>query len=583
MLGRIKHKLNSTKSKLDINQDAFFNVNLSGEMKELPPGDINHVVNAGREFEKERKETTIYRLLGTVNTIFSNPLMNMDTEGNTVPQEFGATQVLQENGLGLDMFDEFILKNEPFTQSNFGTSTLTFEESYKTLLEEKDGWFGFFERDITKLRPCKFYQIEPTRKRFSLTDVDNENWKLTITYPARKDYLHKTINGGLLIISSESVTTGGVPMVALATSIKHGLSNGDKVRLTGMSNSDLNGDFTVKRLGLDNGDFKENYFVISVDPSNVTIGTMSGRAKRVLNGQESEYYARIFRNIMINKGDYDLYNLAFSNTIFNDKNAQFIINENINVGGIKDNLGRPLSELYLTIVKTDSNSMFHKVQSGLDLEPITLNISDDELSNVRKLTYDVNNSSDPIEGNIKLDTNPSASTFNEFFGDIVEYNKFELVEKKLTDVFHRFNTKNRELNFYTSPPKGPRREGYMYKPHHLIKIREFSSFIEQGDVNTIGIPDYAEDLGDGRFLWRDLLDIGVFDGGELLDYPFTNGSHYIHQNFCFITMRQDPFSEYDLYYSGTLIGTPTTPFDPPDQIGGVITDRFGIKASDDGC
>jgi len=574
MIGRIIHKLNSVRSKLDINQDTFLNVNLSGEMKELPPGEINHVVNAGREFDKERQETTIYRILGTINTIFSNPLMNMDTEGNGVPQEFGSDQVLQENGLGLDMFNEIILKNEPFTQDNFGPPSLSFEEAYKTLLDEKDGWFGFFERDVTKLRPCKYYQIEPTRKRFSLTDIDNENWKLTITYPARKDKTHKTIDGGLLIISSVSVTSGGVPMVALATSLSHGLSNGDRVRLSSMPNSELNGYFTVKRLGLDNGDFKENYFVIDVDPTNVTIGTITGRVKRVVNGQESEYYARIFRKILVSDNDYDLYPLAFSNTIFNDKNAQFIINENVNVGGITDNLGRPLSELYLTLIKTDSNTMFHNTQSGLDLEPITLNLSDDELSNVRRLTYDPNNSSNSIEGNIKLDTN------NEFFGDIVEYNRFELTEKILTDVFHRFNTKNRELNYFITPPKGPRREGYIYKPHHLIKIREFSSFIEQGDVNTVDTPNYAEDLGDGRFLWRDLLDIGVFDGGELLDYPFTNGAHYIYQNFCFMTMRQDPFSEYGLYYSGTLFGDD---FDPPDPIGEVITDRFGIKLSDDGC
>jgi len=157
-----------------------------------------------------------------------------------------------------------------------------------------------------------------------------------------------------------------------------------------------------------------------------------------------------------------------------------------------------------------------------------------------------------------------------------------LVEKKLADVFHRFNTKNREIIYSdnNNAPNGPRREGYLYKPHHLIKIREFSSFIEQGDANTVGIPDYAEDLGDGRFLWRDLLDIGVFEGGDLLDYPFTNGAHYIHQNFCFMTMRQDPFSDYGLYYSGTLFGDD---FDPPDPIGETITDKYIVKLSDDGC
>ncbi len=575
MIGRIKHKLNSARSKLNINQDTFLNVNLSGEIKELPPGEINHVVNAGREFDKERQENTTYRLLGTINTIFSNPLMNMDSSV-PIPTEFGIDKIIPDEGLGLDVFNEFILQNDLFSNQSIGSPTLTFEEAYTTLLDEKYGWFGFFERDITKLRPCKFYQIEPTRKRFTLTDIDHENWKLTITYPYRKYDEHPTIKGGLLVISSVAVNTGGVPMVALATSVSHGLSNGDRVRLTDMPNTELEGEFTVKRLGLDNGDFKENYFVISVDPSTVTTGSITGRAKRVVNGQESEYYARIFTKVYDFDISYDLYPLAFSNTIFNDKNAQFVINENIDVGGLRDNLGRPISELYLTLLKTDSDELFHNVQSGLDLEPISFNLSDPQLSNARKLT-DGPNSFTPLPGetNIKLDTT------DDFFGDIVEYNKFELAEKKLADVFHRFNTKNREQIYsINESPKGPRREGYLYKPHNLIKIREFSSFIEQGDANTVGIPDYAEDLGDGRFLWRDLLDIGVFEGGDLLDYPFTNGAHYIYQNFCFMTMRQDPFSDYGLYYSGTLFGDD---FDPPDPIGETLTDKYIVKLSDDGC
>jgi hypothetical protein len=56
---------------------------------------------------------------------------------------------------------------------------------------------------------------------------------------------------------------------------------------------------------------------------------------------------------------------------------------------------------------------------------------------------------------------------------------------------------------------GPRQEGYVYKPHSLITIRSLSSYIEQGDTSVVGIPDYATDLGDGRFLWRDILDIGL--------------------------------------------------------------------------
>ena len=49
------------------------------------------------------------------------------------------------------------------------------------------------------------------------------------------------------------------------------------------------------------------------------------------------------------------------------------------------------------MIKTDSDDLFHHVQSGLDLEPITLNLSDPELSNARKLTYGPN-SSTPLPG-----------------------------------------------------------------------------------------------------------------------------------------------------------------------------------------
>jgi len=571
MKGRIRHRLNIFRSKLDVNEDTFVNVSLSGDLKPLPPGEINHVLNVGKEFNNERQYSTIYRLIGTITPLFSNPLMNMRTTG-LVPDKFGTSQSISENDLGLDVFDRDIFKKEPFSVQAI-PPTLSFSEAFNKGLAENDGWFGFFDPDITKGGLCTFYDIEPTRKRFELGSYVNNNWKITITYPSSVDTTHITVNGGLLITGSEEVTVGGVPMVALTTATYHGLSNGDKVRLTNMSNIGYDGDFTVARLGLDNGDYQNNYFVINLNPNDVTLGVVSGRMKRLVNGQESEYYVREFEKLLDNDGNYEMYPLGFSNNVFNDKNYQFIINQDIDVYGLTDNLGRPLSELYLTIIKTDSNGMFHNVQSGLDLEFLPNNLTPPELSNVRKITYDPSTTHTPLESNILLSN-------SKFLGDIVEYNKFELIEKPLTDVLHRFNTKNREISFGNSVAMGPRREGYLYKPHHLIKIREFSLFIEQGDENTIGIPDYAENLGDGRYLWRDLLDIGVFDGGELLDYPFTNGAHYIHQNYCFMTMRQDPFSLYELYYQGDRFGNP---FDPPDPIGDTITDKFEVKQSDDGC
>ena len=105
-------------------------------------------------------------------------------------------------------------------------------------------------------------------------------------------------------------------MIGIATSTHHGLSNGDKVRLTDMPSTQYNGEFTVIRRGLDNGDLKDNYFVIDLDPTTVNVGDFTGRMKRVVGGQESEYYLRVFEKLLQKDDDYEMYQLAFSNSLF---------------------------------------------------------------------------------------------------------------------------------------------------------------------------------------------------------------------------------------------------------------------------
>ena len=281
--------------------------------------------------------------------------------------------------------------------------------------------------------------------------------------------------------------------------------------------------------------------------------------------------------------DYSIYPLAFSNTVFNDQNYQITFNNEVDVEGIKDNLGRPLSELFLTFVKTRDNNFMSSVKSGLDLEYLSGNLLDEELSNIRRIhngTTSPFQTHTPLPGETNIIMNP-INIDDEFYGDVVEYNKTELVENILSDVLHRFNTSNRDGSTQNQDyAKGPRREGYMYKPHHQIPIRLYSSFIEQGYTATTGnIPDYSEKLNGGKYIWRDLLSIGVpLANGETLEYPFTNNSHYIYDNICFVMKRQDPFNLYGLYYGGD-----TDNQDPADPRGETITDKFVTKNSEDVC
>ena len=84
----------------------------------------------------------------------------------------------------------------------------------------------------------------------------------------------------------------------------------------------------------------------------------------------------------------------------------------------------------------------------------------------------------------------------------------------------------------------------------------------------------TQTLGDGRYLWRDLLPIGFNQSDEnALDYPFLNGSNYMYDNYCFYVKRQDPFDNWDLYYSSF----------PNDPIGERLTDKFNTNSSQYVC
>ena len=168
----------------------------------------------------------------------------------------------------------------------------------------------------------------------------------------------------------------------------------------------------VIRLGFENK-HKDYYFSIYGDelfeklndfktPSKVEI-----RVRKVSNGGLCKYYFRKFRRIP-NFNNTNVYNdgiisnneikecsnkafnstlnsLGFSRTIYNDNNAQLIFNDNIELKGLKDNLGRDISEIYLTIIKNNkgykewyedkdytnsaitNSRCFGKITSGVDM------------------------------------------------------------------------------------------------------------------------------------------------------------------------------------------------------------------------
>lgn len=212
--------------------------------------------------------------------------------------------------------------------------------------------------------------------------------------------------------------------------------------------------------------------------------------KKIENGYDNKYYFRKFKLIenvySVADGDeikqvrkplsYTQNKIAFGNNIYGDRTAQVIFNDDICVDGLKDNLGRPLSTVYFVAIKTNRghkewyelgdlsadtveySHCFSDVTSGLDLhwDPEAVKYNVRKLHNVFKedlteedyaegldiMLSDVptgsyNGTPKPLESGITID-------MDDFYGDIVEFNKVNYTETVLEKVYHRFNTAQRE-------------------------------------------------------------------------------------------------------------------------------------------
>lgn len=544
MYNRFKQILNRTKSVNSTNQDIKSNLNFISSYKELPYNDINEIVNAYEVFSKERNDSDKYRFIGSIRLLTSNPLIDISGQDSLAMLDSTRFRNTNPLELNIDITDD---------------GDYTFKESYNNYFNETDGWYSYINPSLETPNKCERIDFSPKRTAFELINNQQNNWYFYLTYPSKIDETHKLVNDGLLIVDAGTAKIGSIEKQYLVSAVKHNLNAGDKVRLSGIGN--FNGDYTVKRLGMDNGKLRDYTFVIDLPANSINVGTgIELRMKKIYLGEESKYYFRIFTPITETK-DYELYNLAYSTTIFGDKVGQIIFNgdkngnSDVKIGGLKDNLGRPISEMYFTAIKGKKygDKSFSKIKSGINI-PLIGGITDyKDVPDIRRIH---NVSSHVPESHIPLETD--IDDFNSsFYGDVVEYNRLYLKETVLAEVNHRFNTINRDskekiyLENTGNFDMGPRPEGYMYKPHHKITIKQFSSYIEQGDETTYNIPDYATPIGNNRYIWRDILPLGFNDGSHenTLDYPFTNGAHYIYSNILLNVRRQDPFNQYGLYYN----------------------------------
>lgn len=596
---KYKVLLNKEKSVKSVNKTSHVPVNLQNSSNLLPLSNEQTVVSSYEQFEKERRECNTYRFYGILNTMASNGLYN----------------------------ENIRIINETLPNSN--TPNITSSIISANSIFVNDGWYGYYEPPDTdesqiqndnESSRCQFKTFDPGYERLLMIDDDGkQNYLLKITYPfdTRDINLVENNNGtslkdGLQIIEKGEVSINNRKYVYFKTPINHGLNAEDEIKLYNFIDNTNNSlylterTFVVTKLGDEKNNNLGRIFVIDVNPSDIDFNLGVSTIKRVIDDVESEYYVRRLKCLTQTEKDYDIYPASYGVNYFDDREAGFYFKKDIDVEGLRDNLGRPLSELFLTIVKNDNDSNYSSISNVFwrdKQQNLPSNIKNrfwtrivggyetEQNVNVNYNIRAVGSNYPNGDPNYPQNYYENLDESNEVFdNDIVEYNESLLSEIVLEQLYHRINTVYRDnLNLIDSNKKD-KREGYIYNPHSPIKIREFSNYIEEGDTqNTLNIPDYShlkfsaqtESLPTGVlrtreltkvskvYRWRDLLEIGFIDGnGGGVEYPFESGAHYIYINKNFYLFRQDPpcyvdFTVQDVTLPAekdkflTLLGEPT--------------------------
>lgn len=505
----------------------------------------NHMLR-NREFKVVNK-------LKTANTNF-NTITDFlrDADGNVIKERLvKATNMAITTNIHLYQVDDI----------------RSYQESVHDNLVESNGWVGFINpvtmsipnyvtgdtsiiinKCMNNNKAGEFIDMYPDRSLYSFIPKYNKyrnrlehNWDYFITYPYSAETNNELIRGGIkcyfydLNELSESYFAKGDSgetnfVVHMKTQIKNVFYKGSFVNFSFGGDAETETPVKVENIGF-NGDDTQHIFSVNFeslvgclmtagvnggDPSwRNKINNLTIRVKKNVRGADCKYYIRKFKCISKTLNS-SINPLAFAENIYSDKVAQIVFNDDIVTSGLTDNLGRQISEVFLTIVKRNKGNeawyldknytadtvefshCFGKVSSGFDMEP-----EEGENYNIHYLTAG-NRERKALENDIN-------DTFNEFYGDIVEFSPYTIEETVLEDVYHRFNTMQRETElveysqvkydvfkaddydvtqssfeveekslFPNVSFANICNEGYYYKPHYRVKLREFDDVVRQG-------------------------------------------------------------------------------------------------------
>lgn len=339
-------------------EDLELQVSLNGDRRNMVDGDRTVMLNLAERFDVERQASSNFRITGKITNIFNNVISGTT---NYTP------------------FVNYLYYTDPLTsiQNNIWKGYPQFEE------------FSFFRNTSI-----------PGHVPFVSKSSFTYNWTTYLSYAFENvsaqtmTYFNEELSASTVFQASDGVpfvikntTFNGKPLITFNCGTKHGLSDGEYVKLS----FNYNGEeyFQVYTIGDGNyGSEGKVFSIIDLGYTGNTFGDgTSGTFKRVINRANtgetiSEYYVRKHK-ILTDVKDYNLTKMGFENNPFNNdkkleysaltpnnvqrvsvKNGSqtygFTFEKDIDISQYVDNQNRPLTELFVTIINKGYMGWFNK-------------------------------------------------------------------------------------------------------------------------------------------------------------------------------------------------------------------------------
>ena len=550
-------------------QDLSININLEEEKSLLREGDKTIILDIAKQFDKERNTSKKYRIYGKINMVFRN--LYVGTADTYSPLE----ERLSYIGDGSDgdysgymSYEEFAFLREDYlrevtttTAGTLGTYNPTYQLS---------GYTG--------------------HTTFTQMDAPFRNWNFYLSYVhgSDPDYpMMYTLTGGT---EFNFTASDGIPFrisdegeyYKLTSPVKHNMSQGEFVILSqgGITGTELERTFPVNSVGnevFDSKNYVINLFKSTIpsgmvlNDGGVTFGVRCLDKSDIVN-TKSVYYVHKHKTLT-GIGDYILDRNGFETPIFENERKLLFINsvgvENelvhqnrpetllyhfkntLELNGIVNNLGYTPTDVYVTTIFRNGNGYFnyppkngykfHFHNTWVDNH---FGMSSSSETNIPSTTTTSNNGT-----SITVGTELPIGT--ELTGAFIEYNNREFKETVISESFHKLSVKTSFFNHGQLDPTNlsgvtiNNPSGYFYQPHHRVKLRQLSPYVETANTNNIlDLPENTNfDESQNTWRWRDLYDHGYVDpDGFGTNFPFLNDQHYVKNDINFYLRNEEGYT-----------------------------------------